>query len=140
MKCLQAMIERPEDILQLPAPCQRENKGYGRRLRHRTSPTRLEPNSSQVAGSGTGVATKPWPLVKSLPAIWPAALIPKASVEKAPGTSIVVKLAPSLRNPWADPVGPMEVRNCPTIWPAALIPKAKVLVTNAPGTSNVVKA
>src|SRR5215831_14750106 len=107
-----------------------------RRLHHHISPTKPEPNCSQVAGSGTGEATKPWvpvALSKS-PTIWPASLIPNAIVVPVePGTSMVVKVAPSLRKPCL----PVASLKNPTIRPASLIPNASVPVE--PGISIVVK-
>ena len=69
----------------------------------------------------TGVARKPWPpvLSKYPPTIWPLLLIPKAEVELAPGTSMVVMLpAVSRRKPWSPALS--EYR--PTIWPLSLTP------------------
>jgi hypothetical protein len=61
-------------------------------------------------------------------------LIPKAEVELALGTSMVVMLpAVSRRKPWS----PTLSEYCPTIWPLLLIPKAEVEL--ALGTSMVVK-
>src|SRR5689334_22264858 len=82
---------------QLSVPCQTQSDGGRGRLCHHTSPTTVQPNSSQVAGSGTGVARKPCCPVgasSKVPTIRPASLIPNACVENAPGTSIVVKVAP----------------------------------------------
>jgi hypothetical protein len=60
-------------------------------------------------------------------------LIPLASVEEAPGTSIVVKVPPDNKYPW----NPVASWKAPTIWPGPLMPRA--LVKEAPGTSIVVK-
>jgi hypothetical protein len=60
-------------------------------------------------------------------------LIPKASVNVAPGGSMVVKLPPVSRKPCI--VEPSL--NTPTIWPLLLIPRG--WVATAPGTLIVVK-
>ena len=86
-------------------------------------------------GEGRAVFEKPVSrrrgIEETSPRFWPASLIPKAvMVPVAPGTLIVVKVAPSLRKPWF----PVVSENERTIWPASLIPKGEVKV--APGHLN----
>jgi len=52
------------------------------------------------------VFRNPWfPLAsKKVPTIRPASLIPKGWPPRVLGTSIVVKVTPSLRNPWGSEV------------------------------------
>src|SRR5438309_966122 len=63
----------------------------------------------------------PWGGESNIPTIWPALLMPLATVKLEPGTSIGVKLAPERRKPCS--AVKCSIKD-PTIWPVALMPRA----------------
>lgn len=99
-KCARATWSFAAGSASAPTPLSRP-PGEGQR--RRSIPRRRGRPARPPSCYGAGVARKPrFREVgsRNSPTIWPALLIPRASVKRAPGKSSGVKVVPSKRKPW----------------------------------------